>query len=524
MKKIPKISLGDIKNYISKHGKAAAGLTALLLLSTAVSGCIEDKKKDYDKDGLSDYLEKKYKTDPHDSDSDDDGIFDGDEVYKYKSDPLKPDTSGDGINDKLAIELGLDPREKSPVLAYAITKLPKEIVKNKLTPLRYAELTHNIKNVIDALAQYPEDLEEVVNKDWFKNMIADGAVTDYETWRVYDYDGDGVKNPNDGNRLNSDRDGDRGLDGRSIVLIGGKDPDLCKELMEKKIFHKENTDGSITFYGEEDIGTNPDEYDTDKDNMGDLFEEFKSKTNPLVENKKYALAVFMAEETSEKEPKIFEKALERYGIPAENIICLSLPDATFENYQKSVKELTSKITENDDLLIFIDKHSRKTSEFYSYIDELVKNDIKARSIFVEFDSCYSGILINELNERKPDLPLVVYVSSPPDSGTGGLIDYFVFYSGIGYNHPDVEAFSFLDIEYYEEIKRQGIKETDQIEDVQRKFNETDINDDSYVSFREVLEAYCRKKGLNPLILSYDPNNLGESLFLGDIYNPLLLKK
>lgn len=55
---------------------------------------------DTDNDGLSDGDEVfKYKTDPMRSDSDGDGLYDFDEIFKYKTDPMIPDTDGDGLSD-----------------------------------------------------------------------------------------------------------------------------------------------------------------------------------------------------------------------------------------------------------------------------------------------------------------------------------------------------------------------------------------------------------------------------------------
>jgi outer membrane protein OmpA-like peptidoglycan-associated protein len=55
---------------------------------------------DTDLDGLSDFDEvKKYKTDPLKADTDGDGLNDGEEVNKYKTDPLKADTDNDGLSD-----------------------------------------------------------------------------------------------------------------------------------------------------------------------------------------------------------------------------------------------------------------------------------------------------------------------------------------------------------------------------------------------------------------------------------------
>ncbi len=54
---------------------------------------------DSDKDGLDDVREKQIGTDPHNPDTDGDGLSDGDEVIVYKTNPLNPDTDGDGLSD-----------------------------------------------------------------------------------------------------------------------------------------------------------------------------------------------------------------------------------------------------------------------------------------------------------------------------------------------------------------------------------------------------------------------------------------
>ncbi|MBN2015545.1 DUF4215 domain-containing protein [Candidatus Dojkabacteria bacterium] len=80
---------------------------------------------DTDDDGINDGEEvKEHGTDPNDSDSDDDGLSDGDEVKKYGTDPNNPndpgedgripltgegDEDGDGLDNRTEIELGTDP-------------------------------------------------------------------------------------------------------------------------------------------------------------------------------------------------------------------------------------------------------------------------------------------------------------------------------------------------------------------------------------------------------------------------------
>jgi hypothetical protein len=65
---------------------------------------------DSDDDGLTDGEELVLGTDPFDSDSDDDGLSDGDEVNVYGTDPLNPDSDDDGLSDGDEVNVyGTDP-------------------------------------------------------------------------------------------------------------------------------------------------------------------------------------------------------------------------------------------------------------------------------------------------------------------------------------------------------------------------------------------------------------------------------
>ena len=61
---------------------------------------LKTSTSDADRDKLLDREEEQLHTDPHNVDSDGDGLTDGDEVLIYRTDPLKKDTDGDGLNDK----------------------------------------------------------------------------------------------------------------------------------------------------------------------------------------------------------------------------------------------------------------------------------------------------------------------------------------------------------------------------------------------------------------------------------------
>jgi len=62
---------------------------------------------------------KTYRTDPTNSDTDGDGLMDGDEVKKYHTDPLKADSDGGGVDDGTEVKRGsnpLDPRDDLPIV------------------------------------------------------------------------------------------------------------------------------------------------------------------------------------------------------------------------------------------------------------------------------------------------------------------------------------------------------------------------------------------------------------------------
>lgn len=70
----------------------------------------DDSQLDYDGDGLKNSEEDDWGTDPLEPDTDNDGVFDWDEVNLYESDPLEPDSDGDGLNDYDEINVwGTDP-------------------------------------------------------------------------------------------------------------------------------------------------------------------------------------------------------------------------------------------------------------------------------------------------------------------------------------------------------------------------------------------------------------------------------
>lgn len=72
---------------------------------------INDADDDMDGDGLSNKEELKLGTSPSSADTDGDGLSDYDEINKYNTDPLKVDSDADSLNDGEEIAIGLNPND-----------------------------------------------------------------------------------------------------------------------------------------------------------------------------------------------------------------------------------------------------------------------------------------------------------------------------------------------------------------------------------------------------------------------------
>lgn len=81
-------------------------------LKTETQKGIKDSKLDLDEDGLTLIEEIELETDPILTDTDYDGLSDGEEVKIYKTNPLQYDTDYDGLSDYDEIILDLDPLKK----------------------------------------------------------------------------------------------------------------------------------------------------------------------------------------------------------------------------------------------------------------------------------------------------------------------------------------------------------------------------------------------------------------------------
>lgn len=68
---------------------------------------------DSDNDGLFDEDEVYFRTEKNNRDTDGDRLLDGREVYEYHTNPLKKDTDGDGYDDAMEVKSGHDPLKKA---------------------------------------------------------------------------------------------------------------------------------------------------------------------------------------------------------------------------------------------------------------------------------------------------------------------------------------------------------------------------------------------------------------------------
>lgn len=88
--------IGDSKMDIIRSNAPLLDLTARVGFNFYFGSRDND---DDDHDGLSNVEERRLGTDPHNPDTDGDGLTDGQEVRVYKTNPLRKDTDGDGLTD-----------------------------------------------------------------------------------------------------------------------------------------------------------------------------------------------------------------------------------------------------------------------------------------------------------------------------------------------------------------------------------------------------------------------------------------
>ncbi|MCL5991452.1 MAG: outer membrane beta-barrel protein, partial [Bacteroidetes bacterium] len=226
---------------------------------------------DYDGDGLTNDRERELGTDPHNPDTDGEGLKDGEEVDFYHTNPKNPDTDGDGLTDYDE-------------------------------PFKYK--TSNVK--ADTDADGVNDGEELtrridpLNPDTDGDKLIDGdEVNKYNTNPLdSDTDGDGLTDGEEVQKYNTnpkanDSDNDGLKDGEEVnsfktnPALPDTDNDGLFDGMEIKQYKTDpanaDTDNDGLNDGAEvnEYGTNPIVMDSDGDNINDGDEVRKYKTNPV---------------------------------------------------------------------------------------------------------------------------------------------------------------------------------------------------------------------------------------------------
>ena len=209
----------------------------------------EGGEADNDGDRLTNTTERKLGTDPDNSDTDGDGVSDGDEFYITKTNPLSVDSDGDGLSD--------GDEEK---------------------------LYHSNANAKDS------DGDGLADNDELKTYH-----TDLNKW---DTDGDGLKDRDEIEKyktdpLKPDTDGDGLSDGAEVLtshtdpLLTDSDGDKLSDAEEVKKYSTNplsqdtDNDGLTDFEEINHYLTDPTLADTDGDGLRDSDELVKSHTDPL---------------------------------------------------------------------------------------------------------------------------------------------------------------------------------------------------------------------------------------------------
>jgi outer membrane protein OmpA-like peptidoglycan-associated protein len=214
---------------------AQATPTAQAIADPDEDGSLNCIDPDDDNDGLSDEQEAQKGTDPYDTDSDDDGINDGQEVDVFGTDPTAIDTDADGIQD--GTELGFTTTDASAGTDLTVFQPDQD----------------------------PDTVTNPKNADTDDDGLSDGAEDTNKNGRL---------DPEEGNPLSSedglrDTDGDGLIDRREVALgTDPKSPDTDNDGLSDKLevdVHATNpliadTDGGGVVDGiEVENGTNPGE-------------------------------------------------------------------------------------------------------------------------------------------------------------------------------------------------------------------------------------------------------------------------
>jgi len=249
--------------------------------------------RDTDGDGLTDYLEGILGTNPTDSDTDNDGLTDGDEVFEYGTNPTKSDTDGDGLTDGQEVNVTNTDPTNADTDGDGLTD-GQEVNTIGTDPLDEDTDGDGLTDGEEVFEHHTDPLEPDTDGDG----IDDGDEVDAGTDPLdacspnitadcenLDPDGDGLTNAEEDDLGtdpdSSDTDGDGVNDGDEVD--DGSDPlDPCEPNENSPACLGTDSDGDGLTNAEEDaLGTDRNDSDTDDDGLSDGDEVDEYGTDPL---------------------------------------------------------------------------------------------------------------------------------------------------------------------------------------------------------------------------------------------------
>ena len=233
-------SLNGVKNKTGRKDQLWS-----FMVGIATAGISRDA--DPDNDGLTNREEEQLGTDAKNSDTDGDGLRDGEEINKYKTSPLKADTDGDSL------------RDGDEIFIYKTNPNSSDSDDDGLTDGEEVLTYHTDPLKTDTDGDGLSDGDEVrkYRTDPLKVDTDGDGLSDYD--EIMKYHTDPIKSDTDGDGLN---DGDEILKYHTDPLKTDTDGDGLSDFDEAIKYHsdplKKDTDnGSVDDGTEVARGTNP---------------------------------------------------------------------------------------------------------------------------------------------------------------------------------------------------------------------------------------------------------------------------
>ena len=237
--------------YLFSNIFRGLGLTsvALLLALTLVAAVPNQApQQDTDRDGLTDRLEKIYKTDPNQPDSDRDGLTDGEEVNTHRTNPLEQDTDEDGLTDG------------------------EEVNTHRTNPLEQDTDEDGLTDGEEVNTHNTNPLDEDSDGDGLTDYVEIAENNSKPLWA--DTDGDGLT---DGEEVNTHRTHPLKADSDDDGL---SDADEVKQHKTNPNSPDSDKDGLPDSYEIDSGNSDPNKADTDNDGLSDSDEVKTYKTAP----------------------------------------------------------------------------------------------------------------------------------------------------------------------------------------------------------------------------------------------------